>query len=97
MRLALGFLEEIERLLRERHERPELRLCDYFDLIGGTSAGALVAAVLATGMEAWEVSDYSLDFAGKIFEDKKWIFWEAEFAAGSLAKILKDQYSDIEL
>ena len=66
--MALGFLEEIERILRERYDRPDLRLSDYFDLIGGTSAGAFVAAVLATGMEMRAVAELSLDFAGKIFK-----------------------------
>jgi hypothetical protein len=95
--MALGFLEEIERVLRERHEQPDLRLCDYFDLIGGTSAGAFVAATLAMGMEIREVIDHSLDFAGKIFQDKKWKFWEAEYDESTLAGILIDQFGDLEL
>lgn len=95
--MALGFLEEIERVLKERHDRPNLRLCDYFDLIGGTSAGALVAAVLATGMKVSEVIDYSLDFAGKIFDEKNWTGWHAKFDEGPLASILKDRFGDLEL
>ena len=50
--LSLGFLEELERVLRDRHEKPDLRLCDYFDLIGGTSAGALVEGSLSRGLHA---------------------------------------------
>ena len=100
--MALGFLEEIERILRERHEQPDLRLCDYFDLIGGTSAGAFVAATLATGLEIREVIDYSLDFAGKIFQDKNlwltpWKRWGAEYDESTLAGILSDQFGDLEL
>jgi hypothetical protein len=95
--MALGFLEEIERILRERYEQPDLRLCDYFDLIGGTSAGAFVAATLATGLEIREVIDYSLDFADKIFQDKKWKFWEARYDESTLAGILIDQFGDLEL
>jgi len=95
--MALGFLEEIERVLRERYDRPELRLCEYFDLIGGTSAGALVASVLATGMEAREVVGYSLDFAGKIFQKKIWRAWEARYDERPLKSILTDQFGDLEL
>ena len=29
--LALGFLEKIEQILRQRHQNPQLKLCDYFD------------------------------------------------------------------
>jgi hypothetical protein len=31
--VSLGFLERIEQILRERHQRPDLRLSEYFDLI----------------------------------------------------------------
>ena len=37
--LALGFLERLEGILAENAGRP-VRLCDHFDLIGGTSTGA---------------------------------------------------------
>ena len=35
--LTLGFLEKVEEIIREKENNPNLRLCDYFDLIGGTS------------------------------------------------------------
>ncbi len=45
--LTLSFLSRIEEMLRERYGRSDLLLCDYFDLIGGTSTGAIIAASLA--------------------------------------------------
>ena len=45
--LTLWYLGEIEQILRDRHKRPDLVLCDYFDFIGGTSTGAIIAAALA--------------------------------------------------
>jgi len=46
--VTLGFLEEIESILAKRHPHIEdFRLCDYFDLIGGTSTGSIIAALLA--------------------------------------------------
>ncbi len=47
--LSIGMLSTLERLLRERTGRPEMVLSDYFDLIGGTSTGAIIAAGLAQG------------------------------------------------
>ena len=44
--VALAFLKEIERALAAQAGRP-VRLCDHFDLIGGTSTGAIIAAGLA--------------------------------------------------
>lgn len=55
--LTLGFLERIETLLRDRHRNPDLLLCDYFDLIGGTSTGSIIAAGLALGSSVTEAQD----------------------------------------
>lgn len=47
--LQLGLLSEVERQLERRAGRPGARLSGYFDLIGGVSLGAVVAASLALG------------------------------------------------
>lgn len=47
--LTLQFLATIEGEVKSRLGR-DARLCDYFDLIGGTSTGAIIAAGLACGM-----------------------------------------------
>jgi hypothetical protein len=65
--LTLGYLKRVEAILRTRHERPDLRLCDYFDLIGGTSTGAILAAGLAIGMTAEQLEKLYLDFGGQVF------------------------------
>jgi len=93
--LTLGFLTRIEQLLRERHHKPDLRLCDYFDLIGGTSTGAIIASGLAIGMEATELQEMYLELGGKVFGRKKWKRHEAIFDARpleeELAKVLGDR------
>lgn len=90
--LTLGFLERVELILRIRHQNANLRLCDYFDLIGGTSTGAIIATGLAIGMEAAEIKQMYLDLAGKVFGKKRWKKWEALFDAKplkeELAKVL---------
>ena len=43
---TLQVLSKIEALLKERANDPNYRLCDHFDLIAGTSAGAIIASIL---------------------------------------------------
>ncbi|MGV2975779.1 patatin-like phospholipase family protein [Roseibium alexandrii] len=65
--VSVAFLLRIEQLLEQRSKRPH-RLCDYFDLIGGTSTGAIIATALATGMSARDVKDFYFHLAPKIFK-----------------------------
>jgi uncharacterized protein len=67
--LSLGMLREIETLLRERHGNdPAFRLSDYFDLIAGTSTGAIIAAALSLGMRVDEVHGHYLKLGEHIFK-----------------------------
>lgn len=68
--LTLGFLERLEQILRERHNRPDLVLADYFDLIGGTSTGSVIASALAIGMSASAIKERYLELGGKVFKKK---------------------------
>ncbi|MEM7035928.1 MAG: patatin-like phospholipase family protein [Bacteroidota bacterium] len=66
--ITLGYLLEIETRLRKRYNQPDLVLRDYFDLIGGTSTGSIIAASLAIGMSVADIRDGYLDMGGHIFE-----------------------------
>jgi hypothetical protein len=65
----LGFLSRIESLLKRRHGNdPAFRLAHYFDLIAGTSTGAIIAAALAKGMTVAEVTKYYLSMGETVFK-----------------------------
>jgi len=54
--LTLGMLKPLEDELRARAGGDEaFRLCDYYDLIGGTSTGAIIATGLALGLSVDEL------------------------------------------
>ena len=70
--LTLGYLKKLEDVLKAKHsDKPDFRLCDYFDLIGGTSTGAIIAASLAIGKTVDEITTLYMDLGGKIFGEKR--------------------------
>jgi predicted acylesterase/phospholipase RssA len=91
--VTLGFLERIEDTLRERHGAgPGFRLAHYFDLVAGTSTGAIIAAALATGMSVSEVTKYYLTMGEKVFNPnwfRKGII-RARYDDKKLRSLLKD-------
>ena len=73
--LTLQVLIRMEELLREHSGQGDnFRLCNFFDYIGGTSTGAIIAAGLARGMSAKELSDFYMK-AGPAMFDKSFILF----------------------
>ena len=66
--LSLGILAQLERHLGERSGDPaNFRLAHYFDLIGGTSTGAIIATTLALEWKVREVVDLYFKLLPAIF------------------------------
>jgi predicted acylesterase/phospholipase RssA len=68
-----------------------VRLCDYFDLIGGTSTGAIIAVGLALGYNVDQIREFYLRLAPRVFRPP-WVRvpgWRAIFDARALAGELK--------
>ena len=66
--LSLGFLARVESLLRERHGGDDsFRLAHYFDLIAGTSTGAIIAAALAKGLSVAEIAGHYMTIGTEVF------------------------------
>jgi patatin-like phospholipase/acyl hydrolase len=99
--LTLGLLEELELVLQRQHNNPSLKLCDYFDLIGGTSTGSIIATGLALGMTASELKKHYFDLGNVIFGKKKrlvkFIMKGEKYDVGPLSDALQDVLGDITL
>jgi uncharacterized protein len=67
--LTLGILSSVEAELRRRHGHDEaFRLCHYFDLIAGTSTGAIIAAALAIGLSVDEIARSYFALGERVFQ-----------------------------
>jgi predicted acylesterase/phospholipase RssA len=89
--LSLGFLQKIETILRQRHgNNGDFRLSHYFDLIAGTSTGAIIATALAMGWTVEEIRKKYLELGGRVFKRsflRKGLF-RAKYKKGKLIKEL---------
>jgi predicted acylesterase/phospholipase RssA len=101
--ISLAFLEEIERVLQERfkdhprfRERP-LVLADYFDLIGGTSVGSMIATMLALGKPVGYVRERFTKWAPRIFEKKSQGILSHMFDARVLRGLVQAEIFDARL
>jgi hypothetical protein len=89
--VALAFLERIERVLEGHYGRP-IRLCDHFDLIGGTSTGAIIATALALGYKAAQIREFYFRLGPTVFK-RPWLRlpgWHAKFDALALSRQLEE-------
>jgi hypothetical protein len=66
--LTLQILAALERQLARKLDRPNLKLADFFDYIGGTSTGAIIAAGLARGMSVDELIEFYTTVGPAMFE-----------------------------
>lgn len=95
--VTLCFLEEIEAELRRKLRRPGLVLADYFDLIGGSSVGAMIATLLALGKPVAYVREKFENWAPRIFEPKAAGIFSHMFDARVLHGLVQQEILDRRL
>ncbi|HEY1662519.1 MAG TPA: patatin-like phospholipase family protein [Verrucomicrobiae bacterium] len=90
---TLQILAKIEELFRKEHNKPDLVLADKFDLIAGTSTGAIIAAFLKWGMPVSEIKKLYDDQASKMFARERWYRrWKSKFRAGAIAEFFRETF-----
>jgi hypothetical protein len=89
--LTLGMLRALEDELRRRAGgSPQFRLSDYYDLIGGTSTGAIIATGLALGLSVAELTALYMRLGPDVFGHAAGdgVFLQSKFEAGKLRRAL---------
>lgn len=107
--LTLGILKRIESLARQKTGNPDLLLGDYYDLISGTSTGAIIACGLAIGKTVDELIRLYLGLGKEIFGqgmrykilNRSWTTFRAIFSenysSANLEKYLHNTFREITL
>lgn len=89
---SLEVLEKVEAMVRQRLGRPDAVLADHFDLIAGTSTGAILGAFLAWGLSIAEIKILYRKMAIKVFRPYRnplqWLL--NRYDSGPLSKSLRD-------
>lgn len=88
--ITIEFLCRLEALLRERLGRPDLVLADYFDYVGGTSTGAIIATLVSLGYATDAIRTFYETGARTMFDPaNRLLQWARQVTPGSLvAKVL---------
>ncbi len=94
--MTVQVLRRIESLLRERFNDDGLRLSSYFDLIAGTSTGAIIAGGLSLGMSVDEVEKCYQELGEQVFMRS---FWRRgivrdSYDSAAVAQALKGVYGE---
>lgn len=92
---TLQVLARIEALLREEQHRPDLVLADVFDLIAGTSTGAIIAAFLSLGKPVADIEKLYVDFGPMMFRREPWYNqWKFKYRAEAVAGFFREHFSE---
>ena len=111
--ITLGYLKRLETILIKQHNNPDFRLSDYFDLVGGTSTGSILASCIALGMKVDDIKVNYFDVIYKIFGKKysQWnvvpskgaqkivniLFSKADYDSRPIEQALQNMFKDITL
>jgi hypothetical protein len=94
---TLQILRRIEAELASRHRGPApFVLADYFDLIAGTSTGAIIAAMLSWGASVDAIERFYLEQAATIFYPSSYFrrWWYHRFTSEGIARFLQRYFAE---
>src|SRR6266481_1998076 len=88
--ISIEILAQIEAELRKTTGKSDLVLADYFDYVGGTSTGAIIATLVALGFSIDQVRDFYIKSGAEMFQPAKlWERLHTKFKDDNLTAMLK--------
>jgi uncharacterized protein len=90
---AIEILFRMEELIRTTSGNKEALLSDYFDLIAGTSTGAIIATCISWGMPVSTIRAFYHERAKEIFSRAEWYRqYQHKFHAVNITELLKETF-----
>ena len=87
--ITIQFLGEIERTLQAQLGRQDdFVLSDYYDMIGGTSVGALLATMLALGWRVEQIEETFREWSKVVFQPTE-DFFDGKYDARALGRRIR--------
>lgn len=94
--IAIEILDKIERTLRMLSRNPQLLLGEYFDFIGGTSTGSIIASALSLGFSVAAIRSLYEENGERMFSRAKWPvrFFFNKYQDQVLRDLLRRQFGE---
>ena len=94
---TLQILARIEELFREEQKNPDLVLGDVFDLVAGTSTGAIIAAFLSRGLPVREVEKLYIKHSPEMFAKGSWAQqWKSKYKPEAITRFFREQFTEAD-
>jgi uncharacterized protein len=96
--ISIEVLAKVEKDLRRLTGKPTWVLADFFDYVGGTSCGAIIAALIAMGKSMDEVRKFFVSSCPDMFlKARLWERWHSKFRNDALSARLRELFGDAKL
>ena len=96
--ISIEVLAKLEKELRNITGKPTLVLADFFDYVGGTSCGAIIAALIAMGKPMDDIRTFFISSCPDMFlKARLWERWHSKFRNDALSARLRALFGDAKL
>lgn len=90
---TLQILARIEEIFREERNKKDLVLADIFDLVAGTSTGAIIGTFISWGLPVREIEKLYIEQSPKMFAAESWSrLWKSKYKSQAIANFFRERF-----